>query len=488
MTRLNNSALNDLGPKVPVPQYDRRAVTPGIVHVGVGGFHRAHEAVYLDDLMGTGEAREWGICGVGLRVADRAMRDALVPQDGLYTVVARSAERDEARVIGSLVRYLYAPEQTEEVLAAMAAPETKIISLTITESGYNYSEATGEFIADNPDVRHDLQDPAQPISVFGYLAEALDRRRRQGVTAPTVLSCDNLPHNGVVARRMLLAFAALRDPALEEWISQNVAFPNSMVDRITPQTTDADREMVRDEFGLDDAWPVVCEPFRQWIVEDCFANGRPAWERVGVQFVSDVTPYEKMKLRLLNADHTATCYLGLLAGFTYVHEIFADPLFLAYVRRLMDEVTPLLPPVPGIDLEDYKATLLTRFANPAIRDQVTRICLDGSSKIPQRVLPSLREALAQDKPARALALAVAGWFRYLSGEDEQGRPLPIEDSRADELRAKAREGGPDPRPLLSLTNLFGDLGQSEPFVRQLSDDLASLYAEGTQATLTRALA
>ena len=487
MARLNDLLLSALPLPVVVPRYDRRTVTPGIVHIGVGGFHRAHEAVYLDDLMALGAGRKWGICGVGVRPADAAMRDALVPQDCLYTVVTRSAEGDAARVIGSLKRFLFAPEQTEAVLEALAAPETRIVSLTITEGGYNFSPATGEFDGENPDVRHDLKDPAHPVSVFGFLAEALDRRRRAGSAPFTILSCDNVPENGDMARKTLLAFAALRDPALRDWIAARAAFPNSMVDRITPQTTDADRAMVREEFGIEDDWPVVCEPFRQWIIEDKFSNGRPLLERVGVQFTTDVHPYEMMKLRLLNASHSAMGYLGFLAGFPFIHEIMADDVFREFIKRLMDqEVTPLLAPVPGIDLAEYKGTLLTRFANPAIKDQTARICLDGSSKVPKFLLPSLREAAGRG-PSALLTLALAGWLRYLRGVDDQGRAYVIDDPRADELQKLARAGGADPRPLLGLTDLFGDLGQSEALVRRLTRYGEQLDADGAWATVARAV-
>ena len=490
MTRLNTILLplvREAPTDIGLPRYDRQLVMPGIVHIGVGGFHRAHEAVYLDDLMAGGMAQEWGICGVGLRPADKAMRNALIPQDCLYTVVARSAEGDAARVVGSLVRYLFAPEETEAVLDALAAPQTRIVSLTITEGGYNFNQATGAFNAEHPDVVHDLANPAHPTSVFGYLAEALDRRRLLNLPAFTVLSCDNVPENGDMARTTLLAFAALRDPALHDWIAAHAAFPNSMVDRITPQTTDADREMVQDEFGIEDAWPVVCEPFRQWIIEDHFSNGRPPLEQVGVQFTSDVRPYEMMKLRLLNASHSAMGYLGFLAGFPFIHEIMADDVFRAYVKRLMDEeVTPLLAPVPGVDLAEYKATLLTRFANPAIKDQTTRICLDGSSKVPKFLLPSLREALGRG-PSALLTLAVAGWFRYLRGEDEEGRSYVLDDPRADELQRLARLGGADPRPLLGLTDLFGDLGQSAALVGRLTLYGEQLDADGAWATVARAV-
>ncbi len=467
MNRLNPTLLPALS-GVAVPHYDRALVAPGIAHVGVGGFHRAHEAVYLDDLMGRG-LTDWAITGIGLRRADAAMRDALAPQDGLYTVVTRDQSGDEARVIGSLTRFLFAPEQPQGVRDVLVSPQTRIVSMTITEGGY----------VDGGD---------DPENVFVLLADALESRRQAGVAPFTVLSCDNLPHNGDVARRALLAAAGRRGPDLSAWIEANVACPNGMVDRITPQTTDADRLMVREKFGLDDAWPVVCEPFRQWIIEDKFSAGRPPLEDAGVQIVADVAPYEQMKLRLLNASHSAMAYLGFLAGFGYVHEVMADELFVGYIRRLMDdEVTPLLAPVPGIDLADYKATLLTRFANPAIGDQVTRICLDGSSKFPKFLLPSLHDALASGQPSRLLTLAVAGWFRYLSGEDEAGRSFVVDDPQAADLQARARQGRADPRPLLARTDLFGSLSHSARFVAQLGFDLEQLYSQGARATLTQAL-
>lgn len=483
MTRLSTATLPQIA--VPKPTYDRTQLTDGIVHIGVGGFHRAHQAVYLDDLIGQGKGQAWGICGVGLLPADKRMRDALDPQDGLYTVVTRSQEGDHARVIGSLTRYLLAPDDPAAVLAALTAPATRLVTLTITEGGYNYDETTGAFDFDNPGVAHDLAAPSRPDTVFGYLAEALDRRRRAGTAPFTLLSCDNVQGNGRVARRSVLAFAERRDPALADWIARHVTFPNCMVDRITPQTTDADRAMARTEFGIEDAWPVVCEPFRQWVVEDEFVNGRPPLEEVGVQMTQDVHPYEQMKIRLLNAGHSALGYLGWLAGFRAINDAASDPQFQTFLRRLWDdEVTPLLSPVPGVDLTEYKETLLIRFANPRIADQVARICLDGSSKMPKFLLPSIHDQLARGYVPRLLTLAAAGWFRYLSGTDEQGRPIPIEDPMAATLQERARAGGPDPRPLLSLRRLFGDLADSPRFVSELQSALQSLYAEGTRATLS----
>ncbi len=483
MPRLSQSLLPQI--TVPKPACDRATLTVGIVHFGVGGFHRAHEAVYLDDLMNAGKARDWGICGVGLLPGDARMRDALVPQDCLYTVVTRDAEGDRARVVGSLVQYLLAPDSPEAVLARLAAPETRLVTLTITEGGYNTDFHTGEFDMAHSGVVHDLAHPDQPVTVFGYLAEGLARRRRDGTAPFTVLSCDNIQGNGAVTANCMQAFTNARDPQLAAWIEENVTFPSCMVDRITPQTTDAERALVRDEFGIDDQWPVVCEPYQQWVIEDKFCNGRPPLQDVGVQMVADVRPYETMKLRLLNAGHSALGYLGWLVGYHTIDRVASDPQFQSFLRELWDnEVTPLLPPVPGVDLDEYKATLLTRFANPRIADQVSRICLDGSSKMPKFLLPSLHEQLAQNGPHRALTLATAGWLRYLAGRDEQGQPYPIDDPQAALLQARALEGGADPRPLLSVRSVFGDLIDNSAFVQELGRVLELLYTQGARATLT----
>ncbi len=476
-------------PGVEVPTYQRERLTQAIVHLGVGGFHRAHQAVYLDDLAQQGISGDWGECGVGLLPQDKRMADALAPQQCLYTLVQRSAQEDKARVVGAMTGYLFAPRDPERVLARLADRATRIVSLTITEGGYNFNHATGAFDAENPAVQEDLKHPSTPTTVFGYIREALDRRRKAGLTPFTVLSCDNVQSNGDVARRVMTAFAGLKDGSLAHWIDANVAFPNSMVDRITPQTTDDDREMVARDFGIRDAWPVVTEPFTQWIVEDAFSNGRPPLERVGVQFVDDVHPYEMMKIRLLNGSHVAMGYLGYLAGYRYVHEVMNDPHFQTFIQRMMDvEVTPLLPVVPGIDLDDYKRTLIERFANPKIKDQVQRICLDGSAKMPKFLLPSVSEALASGRPHRWLTLAVAGWFRYLRGVDEQGAEIPIQDPMADELQSLAMEGKEDPRPLLSIHSIFGDLAHNQAFVDELAEALRAISRQGAAATLSASLA
>jgi mannitol 2-dehydrogenase len=487
MVTLSNATLGLLSPRVTVPKYDRIGLPTPIVHIGVGGFHRAHEAVYLDDLLTQG-FRDWSLCGVGLLPNDQRMHDALIPQDCLYTVVERSAIGENARVIGSMARYLLAPSDPGSVIEMLASAETRVVSLTITEGGYNINETTGKFNGQHPDVVYDLTHSQRPVTVFGYLTEALSRRRQNGLPPFTVLSCDNLPHNGNIARNAIVSYAGIRDPALADWISSHGAFPNCMVDRITPQTTDADRIQIENEFGLQDAWPVVCEPFRQWVIEDKFVLGRPPLEDAGVQFTSDVGPYETMKLRLLNASHSAMGYLGYLAGYRYIADVMADPLFQQFIARLMDdEVSPLLPPVPGIDLTEYKKMLIQRFANPTIRDQVSRICLDGSAKMPKFLLPSLREQIARHGPTRLLTLAVAGWFRYLRGTDEQSRPITLEDPMAAILRERALAGGDDPHPLLSLYETFGDLAQATTWVDELGETLRQLSVHGARETLTQTL-
>lgn len=487
--KLDQSCLKRSLPRVEVPNYDRSGVAQSIVHVGVGGFHRSHQAVYLDDLCRDHGATEWGLCGVGLLAHDIRIRDALHSQDCLYTHVEQSVSGDQARVIGSILDFLFAPENPEAVIEKMASDDTRIVSLTITEGGYFIDQGTGEFQQDHPDIVHDLAHPHHPTCTFGYLLEALDRRRQRDRKPFTVLSCDNVQGNGDIARKVLLRFAQLRDPSLHDWLAEHGAFPNCMVDRITPATTDAERALVREVFGIEDAWPVVSEPFRQWVIEDRFCNGRPPFEKVGVQMTPDVHPYETMKIRLLNASHSAMGYLGYLAGHSYIYEIMGDPGFRKYILDLMnEEVTPILKPVPGVDLEAYKQTLIERFANPKIKDQTTRICLHGSAKVPKFILPTIREQLARGGSVRRLSLAVASWCRFLAGTDEQGNPIEINDPMADELHRQAKAAGQDPKLFLEMREIFGDdLPQSRVFVEEVSQALRSLYDVGSKATLARYL-
>jgi mannitol-1-phosphate/altronate dehydrogenase len=483
---LRDETLEHHGGQLLVPTYDRSALTPSVVHFSVGGFHRSHQLLYFDELAERRLSTDWGVVGVGLH--SRTMKDALAPQDHLYTVVERSPDGERARVVGVMVDYHYAPDAPDVVLDLLADERTRMVSLTITGSGYRLCPESGEFDADDVDIRWDLAEPNRPRTVFGYLVEALDRRRRAGVPPFTVVSCDNMHRNGDAARQAVVGFARLRDEVLARWIADRVAFPSSMVDRITPHTTAEQREAVAQRYGVDDRWPVITEPFSQWVIEDTFSHGRPPLDQVGVRFVSDVARYELMKTRLLNASHCALGYLGSLAGHTSIDRLMAEPLFAEYVARLMDdEVTPLLPPPDGIDLGEYKQTLLQRFANPAIADQLYRLCRRGSTKMPHHLLPSLREALAQDRPHRLLTLAVAAWFRYLLGVDAAGRPFRIDDPQARLLQALARAGGTDPRPLLGERSIFGDLGDRPSFVAELRAALEQLERDGVRSTLSATL-
>ncbi|WP_432544398.1 mannitol dehydrogenase family protein [Kineococcus sp. SYSU DK002] len=478
---LRDSTLGDLPAGVEAPGYDRTALRPAVVHIGVGGFHRAHQAVYLDDLARTGETG-WGLVGVGLR--SPGMGQVLADQDGLFLVVERGGEQERARVVGVLNRYLFAPDDPGAVLDALAAETTRVVTLTITGTGYRIDPHTGEFDADDDDLRADLADPAAPRTVFGFLVEALDRRRRAGLPPFTVLSCDNMPDNGTAARTAVVSFARSRDEGLAGWIEAEGAFPSSMVDRITPTTTPGEREVVVARTGVDDRWPVVTEPFRQWIVEDSFACGRPPLERVGVQFVDDVAPYEAMKTRMLNAGHCALAYLGILAGYSTIDEVLADWVFRAYFEHLLaDEIVPLLPPVPGIDLAEYQQTLVRRFSNPEMGDQLTRLGRRGSSKMPNYVFPSVEAAVAAGRPHQLLLLAVAGWMRFLRGYDYAGNDVPVDGPLADRLVELARQGQEEPEPLMSEKTVFGDLRDDPGFASGVEVALRALEEQGPREVI-----
>ena len=488
--KLTQANLPLIAKRTKIPQYDRARVGQSIVHIGVGGFHRAHQTVYTEDLFDHGRDLEWGFCGLGLLPQDARMRDVLGAQDYLYTLVERGIEGDRTRIVGSIVNYLFAPDDREAAIEKLASPNTKIVSMTITEGGYYIHPGTGELNAQNPDIVRDLAHPHEPACSFGFLLEALDRRRKRGQGPFTVMSCDNIQANGDVTRRVLTSFAELREPLLARWITENCAFPNSMVDRITPATTDDHRAMVRDKFGIEDGWPVMTELFKQWVIEDHFVQGRPKWEDVGAQITSDVTPYEKMKLRLLNASHQAICYIGMLFGLEFAHQTMEDPDIRKLAELMMDrEVTPILPAVPGVNLAEYKKTLIERFANPAICDQLSRIGIYGSSGMPKFVLPSIQEQLHRGGPIELLSFCVACWLRYLNGKDEQGREIVMKDPIAPRLRELARAGGNDPIPLLALREIFPqDLATTPRFVDQVKATLASFYQRGARATLAQTLA
>ncbi|HEY2068397.1 MAG TPA: mannitol dehydrogenase family protein [Rhizomicrobium sp.] len=483
MIALSRSALAGLPPGVHGPAYDVTKVTPGIVHLGLGGFHRAHMARYTHNLMDRdADALRWGITGAGLMPNDRKMRDVLKAQDGLYTLVERDGADETVTVIGALTDVLFAGETSTRVLAAI--DRARIVSTTVTENGYCLNRATKRLDTSHPLIAADLAHPGDPRSVIGIITEAYRRRMVTGAAPFTALCCDNIQHNGDVLRDAVLDFASLRDPALADWISTHARFPNSMVDRITPVTREEDIAALSARHGIADGWPVFCETFTQWVIEDDFADGRPAWEQAGAQFVTDVTPYEFMKLRLLNTSHLAMAALGRLIGYRYIHETMQDETLRRTMIALMDHETgPTLMPVPGIDIAAYKARLVERFANPAIMDTVERVNTDAPLNY---LVDPIRDRLKVGDSAELLALALAAWLRRVRGTDEQGEPIDVRHPMAQILRDRAIAGGPDPRPLLEIHELFGEMGRNEGFIASVGKWLTSLYDIGAAKTVALA--
>lgn len=457
--KLSQRNLSAIG--IAAPTYDRGQIAVGIVHFGVGGFHRAHQAMYVDRLLSDGLARDWGICGVGVLPGDRRMRDVLRDQDHLYTLILEHPDGSrEPRVIGSIVDYRYAPDDPEAVIELIADPATRIISLTITEGGYQ-----------------------PPLSdVFTLVAQGLNRRRLRDLPSPTIVSCDNIVENGRVARRAFTSCAEHVDPQLAQWMREHTRFPNSMVDRITPVTPQAAVEGLHAEFGVRDAWPVVAEPFAMWVLEDDFADGRPPLDKAGVQLVDDVAPYEAMKLRLLNASHQGLCYFAYLAGYRLVHEAAQDPMIAGFLGRYQEcEALPTLTPIPG--LTDFKKGLLPRFANAYVRDTVARLCADSSERITKWLLPVVADNLRRGGPVALSAAIVASWARYAEGVDEDGRSIDVQDRLADTLVPLARSQRGDPTAFLANRAVFGDLVDEQRFREPYLWTLDSLHRRGARATL-----
>ncbi len=475
--------LNEEGVRLP---YDRGLVRPGIVHLGVGAFFRAHLAAYTDALLG--DAPEWGIVGASLRRPD--MREALAPQGFLYTLAERGAAGTRMRPIGALLDVIDAARDPAPLLAAMADPMVRIVSLTVTEKGYCCDPATGALDPNHPDILHDLAHPEAPLSAPGLILRALEMRRAAGVPPFAVLSCDNLPANGRLTAGVVAALAARRDEGLAAHVREDVAFPSTMVDRIVPATTDEDRAAVAAATGFEDAWPVVAEPFTQWVIEDRFPQGRPDWAAAGAELVSDVEPYELMKLRMLNGAHSTLAYLGYLAGHETVAEAIAAPELRALVRGLMlEEAAPTLPAALG-DVTPYAESLLERFANPALRHRTWQIAMDGSRKLPQRLLGALRSRRAAGLPAPRLTLGIAAWMRYVSGTDERGAPIDVQDPLADRFRAIAAEADGAPEALaaglLAVEEVFGrDLREDASLRAELSARLGELFRHGAAETARR---
>lgn len=462
--RLTQANLDELK-GVQLPNYDRTQIRPGIVHLGVGAFHRGHQANYIDDILA--DAPQWGIVGASLRSASTA--DALNPQDGLYSLLVKEGQTTHARIVGSLLHVLVAPKEREKLLETMADPATKIVSLTITEKGYCYDAAHDRLNRKHPDIVQDLANPHQPVTAPGLIVEALRRRRQHGAGPFTVLSCDNLPSNGRVIEKIIVELARLQNDALAQWIAANVTFPVSMVDRIVPATTNADRAFLKSSADIEDQWPIVTEPFRQWVIEDNFCAGRPSFEQVGVEMVEDVTPFEHMKLRMLNGSHSFLAYAGLLKGHQYVAEAIADEELRAHVLNMMtDEIMPTLNLPKSFDLLAYRDELVERFENPGMAHRLAQIAMDGSQKLPQRLLNTIRDRLAANQSYTHLLKAVAAWIKFvaLSGEGQNFGPL--NDPMRAQLEQNAHAANGDLKSfatlMLAQTEIFGaDLSQSALF-------------------------
>jgi fructuronate reductase len=475
--------LSGLQP-VALPRYERAQLRPAILHLGLGAFFRAHGALFTEDVLNA-QGGAWGIRGVSLQRPDQ--RDRLMPQEGLYTTLEAAPDGERARIVGNLLDVRVAPEDPATVVEALADPDTRIVSLTVTEKGYCHDPATGQLRVDHPDIRHDSANPDAPRSAVGFLAAGLRLRRTRGLAPFTVLCCDNLPGNGALLAGLVRDFAALRDDGFAGWIEATVPFPSTMVDRIVPALTEADLAAARRLTGLDDRAAVRHEPFRQWVVEDRFVDAdRPDWASVGAQFVTDVAPFEHMKLRLLNGAHSALSYLGYLAGHETVADAVSDPALSGYLARLWDEVRPVVPRPPGQDLSAYTRTLTERFANPAIRHRTWQIAMDGSQKLPQRLLSSIRDRLAHGLPIPALALAVAAWARYVGGTDERGAPIDVRDPLAAALHTCLEAAGPEPderiRALLRTEAVFGcDLPATPAFVEAVTGAYRRLCTGGARA-------
>jgi mannitol 2-dehydrogenase len=483
MTRLSLAELDRIARVVSVPNYRRDQLTAGIVHFGVGNFHRAHQAVFLDALFNRGLDHEWAVVGAGVRPADVEMRRALAAQDYLSTVVEQEADQTAVRVTGVMIDMIE-PGDTAAIIAKLADPAIRIVSLTITEGGYYIDPGSRRFDPTHPDIVRDAADAASPRTVFGIIVAGLRERKSRGIAPFTVMSCDNVPGNGHVTRNAVVGYARLIDPALADWIGTSVAFPGSMVDRITPATSDRERALLAEQFGIDDRWPVFCEGFRQWVLEDHFPAGRPALEKVGVQFVPDVAPFEFMKIRILNGGHATIAYPAALLDIHFVHEAMQEPLIRDFLNKVEhDEIIPVVPPVPGTDLGGYYRLIERRFANPGTGDTITRLCFDGSNRQPKFILPSVADRLGAGASIKGLALVSAFWCRYCYGETESGRPIAPNDPGWDRLTEHARRARTDPAAWLAMEDIFGPVARDARYLDAFTSALNAIWREGTASVL-----
>ncbi|WP_337267313.1 mannitol dehydrogenase family protein [Oryzifoliimicrobium ureilyticus] len=480
--KLSLATLSEAAKTAAIPHYDRQGLKAGIVHFGVGNFHRAHQAIYLDDLFNFGKDHDWAIIGAGVLPSDAAMRDKLAAQDYLTTVVEQDNNKTAARVTAPMIDMLPVGDPAA-IIARLAEPDIKIVSMTITEGGY-FIDASGKFNPAHPSIAADGQNPDAPSTVFGLIVAGLKARKAKGLIPFTVMSCDNIPHNGVVTKNAVVGTAQLSDPAFADWIAANVAFPNGMVDRITPATGQREIEILRETFGIEDNWPVYCEEFKQWVLEDKFTAGRPALQDVGVTFVDDVTPYEHMKIRILNGGHAAIAYPAALLDIHFVHDAMEDPTIRAFLAKLeKEEIIPIVPPVPDTSLQDYFALIERRFLNPKIADTIPRLAQDGSNRQPKFILPSTLDNLRQGRDVVGLALVSALWCRYFAGKTDSGKDIVFNDPSAERLHEAALKAKDDPMIFLAFKDIFGEVASSDVFQKRFANALKTLWDKGTRETL-----
>ncbi|WP_430251037.1 mannitol dehydrogenase family protein [Neorhizobium sp. DAR64860/K0K1] len=480
--KLSLATLKDAAATAGVPAYDPKTLSPGIVHFGVGNFHRAHQAIYLDDLFNIGKGHDWAIIGAGVMPSDATMRDKLKAQDFLTTVVEQDNNKTGARVTAPMIDII-APDDKQALIEKLADPTIRIVSMTITEGGY-FIDASGHFNPAHPAMVEDGSNPDAPKTVFGLILAGLKLRRSRGLAPFTIMSCDNIPGNGHVTENTVVGLAKLSDPDFATWIHDNVAFPNSMVDRITPATGQREGDILKNDYNIDDNWPVFCEEFKQWVMEDHFPLGRPPLEEVGVQFVADVAPYELMKLRILNGGHATIAYPGELLDIHFVHEAMEHPLIRAFLAKLeKEEIIPIVPPVPDTSLDDYFALIEHRFLNPKIGDTIPRLAQDGSNRQPKFILPSTRDRLDQGLDIVGLSLVSALWCRYFAGTSDSGRQIVFNDTSAEKLQAAAIKAKDDPDAFLVFDEIFGEVSTSELFRKRFAHALKTLWTEGTAKTL-----
>lgn len=483
-TKLSAQNLETISNSIKTPSYDRSTLSGGIVHFGVGNFHRAHQAVYLDSLFDSGCDHDWAIIGAGVLPSDKKMCRALANQDFLTTVVEQSAGQSSARVTGGMIDFL-SPDDPAAIIRTLSQPPIRIVSLTITEGGYFIDPVTGIFDAENPEIVADTVTPDNPKTVFGLIVAGLRQRRKAGIEPFTVLSCDNIPHNGVVTRNAVAGLAGLSDPEFSQWILDHVAFPNGMVDRITPATGDRERKILTRDFGIEDNWPVFCEDFIQWVLVDNFPAGRPQLERVGVQFVPDVTPYENMKIRILNGGHAVIAYPAGLLDIRFAHEAMEHPMIRSFLQKVeKEEIIPVVPPVPDADLGSYFNKIVERFANPKIGDTIRRLCLDGSNRQPKFIIPSIIDRLEKGAGITGLTLESALWCRYCYGKTESGKITEPNDPNWDRLVLTARTAKDDPMAWLKMEDIYGRVGRSEVFRERFAFIMQALWSQGVEAVMT----